>query len=190
MYGNLNSYASSRAYNYTFKSQRYSQTAFFNGQPISFEIENQVPVQAGRQAWTNQVNQNFGQNIGLQLSIPIFNNYRNHINIERAKINIIGVDLTNEQTRQQLKTDIQTAIANARAARRSLIAAQASEEASRLAFENAQQRFDIGTSNQLEFNTARNNLSRAQMDLTRAKYQYVFNVKQVEFFQGKKITLN
>ena len=190
MYGNLNSYASSRAYNYTFKSQRYSQTAFFNGQPINFEIENQIPVQAGRQAWTEQVNQNFGQNIGLQLSIPIFNNYRNHINIERAKINVIGVDLTNEQTRQQLKTDIQTAIANARAARRSLIAAQASEEASRLAFENAQQRFDIGTSNQLEFNTARNNLSRAQMDLTRAKYQYVFNVKQVEFYQGKKITLN
>ena len=68
--------------------------------------------------------------------------------MERAKINVAGVDLNNEQAKQQLKTDIQTAIANSRAARRSYIAAQAAEEASRLAFESAQQRFDIGAANQ------------------------------------------
>jgi outer membrane protein len=74
--------------------------------------------------------------------------------------------------------------------RRSYIAAQAAEEASRLALESAQQRFDIGAANQLDFNTARNNLSRAQIDLTRAKFQYIFNLKQVEFYQGRQITLN
>ena len=190
LFGNLNAYASSRAYNYGFRSQTISQTAFFNGQPITFEIESQIPIQLGKQAWTDQINQNFGQSIGMQLSIPIFNNNRNRISMDRAKINVAGVDLNNEQAKQQLKTDIQTAIANARAARRSYIAAQAAEEASRLAFESAQQRFDIGAANQLDFNTARNNLSRAQMDLTRAKFQYIFNLKQVEFYQGRQITLN
>jgi len=190
LFGNLNAYASSRAYNYGFRSQTISQTAFFNGQPVTFEIESQIPVQLGKQAWTDQINQNFGQSIGMQLSIPIFNNNRNRISMDRAKINVAGVDLNNEQAKQQLKTDIQTSIANARAARRSYIAAQAAEEASRLAFENAQQRFDIGAANQLDFNTARNNLSRAQMDLTRAKFQYIFNLKQVEFYQGRQITLN
>lgn len=189
-FGNLNSFASSRASNFSFQTQRLSQTAFFNGQPVTFEVETQIPILLGKKAWYDQVNENFGQSLGMQLSIPIFNNNRNRINMERAKINVMGVDLTNQQAQQQLKTDIQTAIANARAARRSLLAAQAAEEASRLAFENAQQRFEIGAANQLDFNTARNNLSRAQMDLTRAKYQYVFNVKQVEFYQGKKITLN
>jgi outer membrane protein len=190
LFGNLNAYASSRAYNYGIRKQIISQTAFFNGQPITFEIESQIPEQLGRQAWTDQINQNFGQSIGMQLSIPIFNNNRNRISMERAKINVAGVDLNNEQAKQQLKTDIQTAIANARAARRSYIAAQAAEEASRLAFESAQQRFDIGAANQLDFNTARNNLSRAQMDLTRSKFQYIFNLKQVEFYQGRQITLN
>ncbi len=190
LFGNLNAYASSRAYNYGFRSQRISQTAYLNNQPITFEIESQIPEQLGRQAWTDQINQNFGQSIGVQLSVPIFNNNRNRISMERAKINVAGVDLNNEQAKQQLKTDIQTAIANARAARRSYIAAQAAEEASRLAFESAQQRFDIGAANQLDFNTARNNLSRAQMDLSRAKFQYIFNLKQVEFYQGRQITLN
>jgi outer membrane protein len=190
LFGNLNAYASSRAYNYSFTNQRISQTAFFNGQPVTFEIESQIPVQLGRQAWLDQINQNFGQSIGMQLSVPIFNNNRNRISMERAKINVAGVDLNNEQAKQQLKTDIQTAIANARAARRSYIAAQAAEEASRLAFESSQQRFDIGAANQLDFNTARNNLSRAQMDLSRAKFQYIFNLKQVEFYQGRQITLN
>lgn len=190
LFGNLNSYASSRAYNYGVQSRRILQTAFFNGQPITFEVESQIPVQLNRQAWTDQINQNFGQSVGVQLSIPIFNNNRNRINMERARIVVDGVDLTNEQAKQQLKTDIQTAVASARAARRSYLATQAAEAASRLALESAQQRFEIGAANQLDFNTARNNLTNAQINLTRAKYQYIFNLKQVEFYQGRQITLN
>lgn len=190
IFGNLNAYASSRAYNYGIEKRTISQTAFFNGQPVTFEIESQIPVQLGRQAWTDQLNQNFGQSLGIQLQVPIFNNNRNRISMDRARINVAGVELTNEQNKQQLKTDIQTAVANSRAARRSYLAAQAAENASRLAFESTQQRYEIGAGNQLDLNTARNNLSRAQMDLTRAKYQYIFNLKQVEFYQGRIITLN
>jgi outer membrane protein len=190
IFGNINSFASTRASNFGFRNQRISQTAFFNGQPVNFEIESQVPVILGKKAWIDQVSENFGQSLGVQLSIPIFNNNRNRINMDRAKVNAAGVDLNNEQAKQQLKTDIQTAIANARAARRSYLAAQASEAAARLAFENAQQRFEIGAANQLDFNTARNNLARAQTDLSRAKYQYIFNLKQVEFYQGRQLTLN
>lgn len=190
LFGNLNSYASSRAYNYGVESRRVTQTAFFNGQPVSFEFESQIPVQLNKQAWTDQINQNFGQSLGVQLSVPIFNNNRNRINMERARITVDGVDLNNEQAKQQLKTDIQTAVASARAARRSYMATQAAEAASRLALESAQQRFEIGAANQLDFNTARNNLTNAQINLTRAKYQYIFNLKQVEFYQGRQITLN
>lgn len=190
LFGNINSYASNRAYNFGRQTQRVSQTAYFNNQPVTFEFETEIPVQLSRQAWTDQLNQNFGQSLGLQLSVPIFNNNRNRISMERAKINVAGIELNNEQAKQQLKTDIQTAIANARAARRSYLATQAAEAASRLAFESAQQRFDIGAANQLDLNTARNNLSRAQMDMTRAKFQYIFNLKQVEFYQGRQITLN
>jgi outer membrane protein len=190
IFGNLNAFASSRAFNFTSTTMRVGQTAFINGQTVNFEIDQTIPQVAGRISYFDQINRNFGQSVGIQLSVPIYSNSRNVINIERARLNVHNVELNNQQLRVTLKSDIQNAIAGARNAKRSLEAAMAAENAAKLAFDNAKQRYDLGAINALEFNTARNNLDVAQINLTRAKFQYFFNVKQVEFYQGKKITLN
>jgi outer membrane protein len=190
VFGNINSFASTRAFDFGLENRRIRQNVFFNGQQVSFEFDQEVPVQKGRKSYLTQVNENFGQSLGLQLSIPIFNNNRNLINMERARVAVDNVALNNEQLRITLKADIQNAIAGARNAKRSLDAAVAAENAARLSFENAKQRFELGAINALEYNTSRNNLDVAQVNLTRAKFQYFFNVKQVEFYQGRKITLN
>jgi outer membrane protein len=57
------------------------------------------------------------------------------------------------------------------------------------AFDNAEKRFTLGAINSLEYSTARNNLDRARIQLIRARYSYLFNIKQVEFYQGKSINL-
>jgi outer membrane protein len=141
-------------------------------------------------SYFNQLGDNFGQGFGISLNIPIFNNFRNRIGVERSQVNLLNTEIRNDQVSQQLKTNIQTAIANARNARRSYDAALRSVEANQIAFQNAQRRFDLGAVNSLEFTTARNNLDQAQNSLIQAKYQYVFNVKVVEFYQGKTLQLN
>jgi outer membrane protein len=105
-------------------------------------------------------------------------------------LQVINQELVNQEAEQTLLTNINQAIANARAAQRSLQAAEAAVEAAEAAFENARNRFDLGAINSLEFSTARLNLDQAQISLLRAKYSYIFNVKQIEFYQGKTITLN
>lgn len=134
-----------------------------------------------------QINENFGQNIGLSLRVPIYNNSQNRIALERARINVLQQQVSNEQIRQTLRTEIQTAVANARAGEKSYEAALKSEAAASTAYESAIKRYELGAINTFDFSTARNNLDRAKINLIQTKYQYVFYLKVIDFYLGKEI---
>ncbi len=138
----------------------------------------------------DQINENFGQSIGLNINLPIYNRHRNILQMERARLGVLNQEVTTTQAKLQLSNDVQQAIASVQASKRSLEAAELSLQAAQAAFENAQRRFDLGTINSLEYTTARNTLDQAQVELTRSKYEYLFNVKIVEFYQGKQLTLD
>lgn len=190
IFGNINANASTQFQSVTgFEAVRLRQAAFINGQEIAFEIEQNVPVLA-KTPYFDQINSTFGQSIGLQLTVPIYNNDRNRIAVERARIGVINAEITNQQLRQTLSTNIQNAITSARGAKRVLAAAEAASAASLAAYQAAQERYTAGAANTFDLNNARLNLDRAQIDLIRAKYQYLFNLKQVDFYLGRPLTLN
>ncbi len=149
-------------------------------------INGEIP----KRSYLDQVNDNFGQAVSVNVNIPIFNNFQNRTAIERARLQTLNQEVINQQDRQTLKTNVQRAIADANAAKETLQAARVSLEAATAAYNNAQRRFDLGAINSFEFSSARNRMDLAQVDLTRAKYQFVFNVKVVEFYQGKPLKLN
>jgi outer membrane protein len=160
-----------------------------NGVPVSLEFQNQVPVFESN-PYTSQLRDNFGQSVGISMQVPIFNNSRSRINIERAELGLLNNQAANLQVRQQLKAAVQRAIADLKSASKSLDAANQTLSAADIALDNARKRFEIGAINNFEFTTARNNFDRATADYTRARYQYLFNLKIVEFYQGKGLTLN
>jgi outer membrane protein len=138
----------------------------------------------------DQLDQNFGQSFGVSVNIPIYSNHRNKLSVERARLNKLTSEMQNTQVRQQLKNDIQTAIANARSAKRQLAAAEKTLEAQTNAYANTEKRYSIGAANTFEMTTAKNNLDIAQNDLTVAKYDYLFRLKIIDFYLGKPITLD
>jgi outer membrane protein len=138
----------------------------------------------------DQLDRNFGQTIGAQINIPIYNNHRTSIALENARLGIINSEVQNKQAKQKLKADVQNAIANARASRKELEAARTSVEAAKAAFENAEKRYKLGNINSLELTTAKTNLDTAELNLARAKYDYVFRTKIIDFYLGKELNLN
>jgi outer membrane protein len=62
------------------------------------------------------------------------------------------------------------------------------EEARRLAFEYAKERYDVGLSNSFDFNQSRTAYENAQSDVVRTKYDYIFRLKILEFYFGLPIT--
>lgn len=137
-----------------------------------------------------QLDRNFGQGVNLQVQVPIYQNGRTRLSVERARLGIITSQLQNNQTRQQLKNDIQTAIANARSTRLQLAAAQKSVDANRIAYSNTEKRHNLGAANTLELTTAKTNLAIAENDLIVAKYDYLFRLKILDFYQGKPLKLD
>jgi outer membrane protein len=51
------------------------------------------------------------------------------------------------------------------------------------------QRFEIGASSYVEYQISENDLFRAKSDLARAKYNFIFRKKLLDFYQGKPLGL-
>jgi outer membrane protein len=85
---------------------------------------------------------------------------------------------------------VQQAYNDAQAAKRQYDASDKSVNATEKAFEYAEQRYEVGMMNTLEFNTSSNNMTRSRSELLRAKYDYIFKMKVLDFYQGKPITFD
>ncbi len=165
------------------------QQVIINGQTTEVTFLQQQATDAPKKPYGSQLGDNFGQGIGLNLSIPIFNGFSRQIGVQRQKLNVESQMLILDRDKQQLKTDVQNAIANARSAKKQYEAVQKTFDAQKAAFDAAEKRFQIGTANSFEFAQAKNTLDTAERDLTVSKYDYLFRLKIVEFYEGKKLSL-
>ncbi|MBF9238922.1 TolC family protein [Hymenobacter sp. BT683] len=137
----------------------------------------------------DQLADNRGEFIQFSLNIPILNGLQTRVGVQRAQVNIQQAELRSEQTRLQLRQTIQQSFADALAAQRRFAASARQVEALKLAFRNAEIRFNNGLLNGTDFNIARNNLTAAESDMIQAKYEFFFRRKVLEFYQGKPLAL-
>jgi outer membrane protein len=161
----------------------------FQGQNVPIRFFD-TPTTFPKSSYFTQIDQNFGQGIGASISVPIYQNGRTRLNVERARLGVLTSQMQQIQTQQTLKNDIQTAIANARAARQTLEAAQKTFDATEIAYQNTVKRHTLGTINTLDLTTARNNRDIAETDRTVAKYDYVFKLKILDFYLGKPLKMD
>lgn len=142
-----------------------------------------------RPEFTTQIRNNFSNSANLQLSIPILSNFRNRANVQRARLQKRLSEIQEEETRNQLRQDIESAYTNAYASRQSYQASQIRVASLEEAFRIAQQRFDAGAINFADYQLAQNNYFNAQADLVTAKYTYIFRVKVLDFYLGNPLKL-
>ncbi|MDP4843536.1 MAG: TolC family protein, partial [Salibacteraceae bacterium] len=143
-----------------------------------------------RVGFGTQLSDNFNQFVGLSLNVPIFNRFAVNNNVQQSKINQSIAEIQLEQEKLGLRQRIESARADALAARDAYTGASESVKANQKAFDFAQARFEAGALNVTEFNNSKNNLLIAQSQLLRSKYDYVFKVKVLDFYMGKPLALN
>ena len=139
----------------------------------------------GDQFW-----QNDGISYGFQLNVPIFNGWTNRNNIKRSKISLEKAKLQFEQDKLDLETNIQQAYVDVTTFYKAYEAAVKTEEARRLAYNYAKERFDVGLMNAFDFSQAQSRVDNAEADVIRTKYDYIFRLKILEFYFGIPISLN
>ena len=140
-------------------------------------------------SFDDQIKDNMNKSIGIYLTIPIFNNLQFRNNVTKAKINRQNAEYSLLLAQKQLQKSIEQAYADALASFKKYQATTTSVSALKESFHYAQQRFDIGLVSSTDYNVSKNNLSKAESELLQAKYDYVFKVKVIDFYQGKPIVL-
>ena len=133
---------------------------------------------------SDQLDLNAGQNFGFQLSIPIFNGINTNTNIKRSKIGILKSEYALRQMQLDLENTINQAYANTKGALKAYQAAEKTDQARQLAYEYAKERFDAGAMNTFNFLQAQQKYEVAQSELIKAKYDYIFKLKVLEFYFG------
>jgi outer membrane protein len=134
-----------------------------------------------------QLSDNFRQNIGVQLNIPLFNNGAARTQWQRSKLNVSSLELQKDQDLLTLKQDIYTAYNDASTAIQKFAAGKKSVETAEKAYNFARKRYDVGLLTTLDLLTNQNNLNRARVELAQAQVDYVFRLKLLEFYKGQGI---
>ena len=137
----------------------------------------------------NQLNNNFGQTLGLNLSVPIFNNGQYRIAYEQSKLNYKTQLLNKEGADMTLKQNIYTSYSNAVSALQKLNAGKKSVESNQKAFDFANKRYELGLLSTIDLLTNQNNLLRAKLQQVSNEYDYIFKMKLLEFYKGQGLKL-
>lgn len=139
--------------------------------------------------WGDQLNRNFGQNIGLALSVPIFNGGQTRNAIARAKLNLESLAITKEQADNTLKQNIYQAYQAATAALEKFNANKRTVDVAQRTYDLTVKRYELGLLSTLDLITNQNNLLKAKLDLSTSQYDYIFKMKVLEFYKGNGIVL-
>jgi outer membrane protein len=135
----------------------------------------------------DQLDNNFYRSVGLSINIPIFNGLSTRSSVNRAKLNYESAKYSAELIRNELYKSIQQAHADAVAAFNKYNASQKSVDALTQSYGYMDKKFNAGLITSLDFLTARNNLTQAESNLLQAKYDFIFRLKVLDFYQGKPL---
>lgn len=132
-----------------------------------------------------QINDNKGHSLNMNISIPIFSRNQIKTNVAKAKIQQNNSDLGLAQAKLNVESTVQRAFTDAKASLKSYLAAKKSLESQKLAFENSQQRYELGALNSIDLEQVRIRLLNAESSLINAKYDFIFKTKVLDFYMGK-----
>ena len=194
-FSNVFNYVS--GYNATGVSTPNASTPFVTVSNAKYYIQSPIftPTTAQRNwgniwnGWGDQVNNNFGQSFGFQMSIPIFNGNQAKINYQQAKLNYRNASLQQENINLKLKQDIYTAYNNAVIAFNKLAANQKALTSAEKTYLFATKRYDLGLLGTIELLNNQNNFLKAKVNFKAAQYEYVFRIKLLEFYKGESLSL-
>ena len=137
------------------------------------------------ESFGKQLGNNFSTNIGLNLSIPIFDKMQTPNTVKRQKITIENQKLQILQTKQNLKKEIDQAYYNALAAQTQQLSAEKAAESAKEAYRYAEQKFEAGRATTYEYYDAKTTWFRAQSEYLQAKYNWLFKLRILEYYTGK-----
>ena len=169
-------------------SQPMNVSVEFDGQIIPLVLNfpsNEVTME--KIPYFNQLGNNQNVSLGLTLNIPIFNRNTVKYQTQNAMVQKRQLNLQKQATELQIKQNIDQAYLDVLNARKKHSATLTQVDALEKSFVAAEKRYNAGAGTFVDYNLAKTNLERARINLILARYDYIFKVKILDFYQNKPL---
>ncbi len=140
-------------------------------------------------AYFNQLNNGILPSVSFGLSIPIYQKRQVKTNVEIAKIGLQNAELSELDTRNQLRKNIEQACQDVVSAKSKYEANQENYTATREAAALSDEKFKQGIINSVDYLVSKTNLIVAESQLLQAKYNLIFSYKILDFYTGIPLSL-
>ncbi|WP_448701256.1 TolC family protein [Mucilaginibacter sp. AW1-3] len=136
-------------------------------------------------SYVNQLQNNYGTSFGVGINVPILNYFQNRNRVKLAKLDLLNTQYIEQNTRIQLRENIDQAYVNMVAAfdRYKLLVEQVDAFAE--SFRIAEIRFNAGVLTSVDFLIVKGNLDRAKTSLISSRYDYLIRTKILDYYQGR-----
>ncbi len=136
-----------------------------------------------------QLRDGYNVNVGLNMSIPIFNRNATRNSVRTARLNVQNYNLQLENVKMILYKEIQQAYQRAVAAQARYDATGRALDASEESFRAMQLRYDGGKATVYEYNDSQTKLLSSRSERLQAKYDFLFRAKILDFYMGLRIDI-
>ncbi len=165
------------------------QTVIFDGNPVTIGFPG-VDITREDVPFVDQIEQNLSRSIGLNLSIPVFNRFSVRNNVQRSRIQLQQAEITVQEIQNTLRQQIESAYNDAQAALKTYEANEKQVDALEETFRAVENQYNLGGANFTDYQVASNNLYRSKSDFVRAKYDFIFKYKILDFYKGNSLTID
>lgn len=140
-------------------------------------------------SYVRQLDNNFYQQIGITLSVPIFSRRANRVNEERARLGVGQAGLTLRNTRTVLSQAIEQAYINVENAQAQYDAAVEQMRYTQESYRIANEQLKIGAANTVEVLQQKNLYVQSLQSYIQAKYSAALYIRIYDFYRGIPVKL-
>ena len=137
--------------------------------------------------WGTQFKSNVNTQVGLGVSVPIYDGRSTKTAVNKAKIQQLQAQLDLQDQQKTLYTNLQQYWLNAMTNQQKYRAASSSVESAQQSYELLSEQFRLGLKNIVELMTGKDNLLSAQQNQLQSKYLTLYNQQMLQFYQGKEL---
>ncbi len=123
--------------------------------------------------------------IGLNLRVPIFDNFNTNYQIQSAKAQLYQSEIDRSHQENLVMASLKIAYLDLESAEKKLEISKRSYKAAEVNYESYKERFDVGKSNITDLLNANKMLMEAQINRTTAVYDYFGAQKAIQFNLGQ-----
>ena len=135
---------------------------------------------ATRLVWVKQIDNNLGQNININLRVPIFSQLQNKSRINKERLSVSNAQLDVQDAKNEIENNTLQVIQTFNSAKMSYAITKRAMEENLLSYEMFEEKYKVGQVSSIELFSARDILNVSNSKFIQAKLQLYFQYQLLQ----------